>query len=249
MSGALGGQVAIVTGASRGIGRAIACRLAADGATVIVNYLANAAEAEATVGLVRAAGGRAEPMGFDVGDEAAVEAAIATVFDREGRVDILVNNAGLAADGLVLRVKEEDWQRVLRTNLTGAFLCARAVSRIMIRRRYGRIVNLTSVVAETGNAGQAAYSAAKAGVIGLSKSLARELASRQVTVNAVAPGLVATEMTDGLTSEQRAAYIDRIPLGRAATVEEVAAAVGFLASPAAGYVTGHVLDVNGGLYM
>jgi len=249
VSGELTGQVAIVTGGSRGIGHGIVRRLATDGAAVVVNYVAHRDEAEATVEIVRAAGGRAHAVRFDVGDAAAVEEAIDAIVDREGRVDILVNNAGLSVDGLVLRLREDDWQRVLRTNLGGALLCAKAVARVMIRRRYGRIINMTSVVAETGNAGQAAYCSAKAGVIGLSKALARELAPRQVTVNAVAPGLVDTEMTGGLTPEQRAAYIERIPLGRAATIEEVAAAVAFLASPAAGYITGHVLDVNGGLHM
>jgi 3-oxoacyl-[acyl-carrier protein] reductase len=166
-----------------------------------------------------------------------------------GRLDIVVNNAGVAVDALLLRLREEDWERALRINLTGVFHCTKAALRPMVRARYGRIINLTSVVAEMGNAGQAAYAAAKAGVIGFTKSVAREVASRGVTVNAVAPGLVETEMTAALASEQKALYANVIPAGRMAAPEEVAAAVVFLASPAAGYVTGHVLDVNGGLYM
>src|SRR5256712_8075779 len=171
------------------------------------------------------------------------------VVDRHGRLDILVNNAGFARDALVLRLKDDDWERVLRTNLTGVFHCTRAALRAMVRARYGRIVNLTSVVAEMGNPGQAAYAAAKAGVIGFTKSLAREVAERGVTVNAVAPGFVETDMTAGLSAEQKAFYTTVIPAGRIATPEEVAAAVAFLASPAASYITGHVLRVNGGLYM
>jgi 3-oxoacyl-[acyl-carrier protein] reductase len=243
------GQVALVTGASRGIGRAIAHALGARGASVLVNYLANEAAAEETVQLVRSAGGAAEAVRFDVGDAEAVRAAVGNIVDQRGRIDILVNNAGLAVDALLLRLKEEDWERALRSNLTGVFLCTKATVRAMIRARYGRIVNVTSVVAEMGNAGQAAYAAAKAGVIGFTKSVAREVASRGISVNAVAPGFVETDMTAALDEGQRTFYTNVIPAGRIARPDEIAAAVGFLASPAAGYITGHVLHVNGGLYM
>jgi 3-oxoacyl-[acyl-carrier protein] reductase len=249
MSGQLAGQVAVVTGASRGIGRAVAVALAAGGASVVVTYREQEAAAEETAARIAAAGGRAETACFDVGDADAVRVAMQNVVDRHGRMDILVNNAGLTVDTLVLRLKEEDWERVLRTNLTGAFHCTKAALRAMVRARYGRIVNLTSVVAEMGNAGQAAYAAAKAGLVGFTKSLAREVASRGVTVNAVAPGFVETDMTATLSAEQKAFYTNVIPAGRIATPDEVAAAVAFLASPAAGYITGHVLHVNGGLYM
>ena len=245
----LDGQVAVVTGGSRGIGRAIAMGLAAAGAEVVVNYLTNTAAAEETVQLVAEAGGRASALAFDVGDADAARDGIQEVVDRTGRLDILVNNAGLSVDALLLRVKDEDWQRVLRTNLSGTLYCTKAAVRSMVRSRYGRVVNLTSVVAEMGNAGQTTYAAVKAGIVGFTKSLARELASRGVTANAVAPGFVETDMTRALTEEQKAVYTTLIPVGRIATAEEVAAAVTFLASPAAGYITGHVLNVNGGLYM
>ncbi|HTD27347.1 MAG TPA: 3-oxoacyl-[acyl-carrier-protein] reductase [Candidatus Elarobacter sp.] len=249
MSGALTGQVALVTGGSRGIGRAIALRLAAAGATAVVNFRENSAAAEETVGLIAAAGGRSSTSRFDVGDAEAVRVGVQNIVDEHGRLDLLVNNAGVSVDALLLRLKEEDWERVLRTNLTGVFHCTKAAVRAMVRARYGRIVNLTSVVAEMGNAGQAAYAAAKAGVIGLTKSLAREVAARGITVNAVAPGLVETDMTAGLDDRQRSFYTNVIPAGRIATPEDVAAAVAFLASPEAGYITGQVLHVNGGLYM
>lgn len=249
MTPPLGGRVALVTGGGRGIGAAIARRLAADGAAVAINYVANRPAAEATVRAIEAAGGRAVAVGFDVGDREAVRTGMARVVDALGGLDILVNNAGIAKDALVLRLKEDDWEAVLRTNLTGVFLCTKAAARVMLKARGGRIVNLASVVAESGNAGQSAYAAAKAGVIGFTKAVARELASRCITVNAVAPGLVRTEMSQGIAEAQRAAYRLAIPLGREAEGEEIAAAVAYLASPQAEYVTGHVLRVNGGLYM
>ena len=249
MTRPLESQVALVTGASRGIGRAVAVYLGSAGATVLVNYLRNEAAAAETIELVRASGGYAAAARFDVGDAEAVKAGIGNIVDQQGRIDILVNNAGLAVDALLLRLKEEDWERALRTNLTGVFLCTKATIRPMIRARYGRIVNVTSVVAEMGNAGQAAYAAAKAGVVGFTKSIAREVASRGISVNAVAPGFVETDMTAALDEGQKTFYTNVIPAGRIARPDEVAAAVGFLASPAAGYITGHVLHVNGGLYM
>jgi 3-oxoacyl-[acyl-carrier protein] reductase len=245
----LAGQVALVTGASRGIGRAVACRLAALGATIAVNYLRNDAEAAATLSLIENSGGKGELAQFDVADPAAAEAGIDAILRRHGRCDVLVNNAGMTVDTLLLRMKPEDWNRVLSVNLGGTFNCTKAAIRSMVRARYGRIVNMTSVIGEMGNAGQAAYAAAKAGIVGFTKSLARELASRSITVNAVAPGFIDTEMVSRLPEAVRTEYLKVIPVGRLGTAEEVADAVAFLSRPEASYVTGQVIGVNGGLYM
>jgi 3-oxoacyl-[acyl-carrier protein] reductase len=240
------GRVALVTGASRGIGRAIALALAARGATVVA--AARGDHAQAAVEEIRAAGGQAEAASVDVTDGAAVQAAVAATLERVGRIDILVNNAGITRDQLMLRMKRADWDAVLETNLTAAFTCAQAVLKPMVKQRSGRIVNVTSVVGQAGNAGQANYAASKAGLIGFTKALALEVASRGITVNAVAPGLIATDMTRAISGDAQDVWANRIPLRRLGTPEEVAAAVVFLASDEASYITGHVLAVNGGMY-
>ncbi|MBI4514260.1 MAG: 3-oxoacyl-[acyl-carrier-protein] reductase [Deltaproteobacteria bacterium] len=249
MTKTLENQVALVTGGSRGIGRAVSRRLAAAGARAVVTYVSNATAAGDCVQAIKEAGGDAEAVQFDVADSAAAASAIAGLIDRLGRVDILVNNAGFTVDALIMRMKPEDWDRVLAVNLRGAFNCTKAVVRAMIRARYGRIVNISSVIGEMGNAGQGAYAAAKAGLIGFSKAMARELAPRSITVNAVSPGFINTEMVERLPETVRAEYLRNIPAGRLGTAEEVAAAVAFLVQPEAGYITGQVLGVNGGLYM
>ena len=242
------GKVALVTGASRGIGEAIARRLAAEGATVVA--AARTADAlKRIVGEIGAAGGVASPLTLDLSDAASIEEAAKAVLAAHGQVDILVNNAGVTEDNLLLRMSREAWDRVLTTNLTGVFLLTQAVVRSMLKRRFGRIVNVTSVVGLMGNAGQANYAASKAGLVGLTKSVARELASRNITCNAVAPGFIATSMTERMTDAARDALTGQIPLGRLGTPEDVAAAVAFLASEEAAYVTGTVLNVSGGLYM
>jgi 3-oxoacyl-[acyl-carrier protein] reductase len=243
----LSGKVAIVTGASRGIGRAVAVRLAACGAQVVAT--ARDDHAAATVSAIHSAGGRAIQMAVDVTDRATVDELVAETLDQLGRVDILVNNAGITRDQLLLRMKGEDWDQVIATNLTAAFLCAQAVIKPMIRQRDGRIVSISSVVGQMGNAGQANYAASKAGLIGFSKALAREVASRSITVNVVAPGLIDTDMTRAIVDKAHSDWVTQIPLGRLGAADEVAAAVCFLASDEASYITGQVLAVNGGMYM
>lgn len=243
-------KVALVTGASRGIGRAIAVALAAQGARVIVNYAGNEAAAEETRASIEAAGGPIPTlMRFSVADSRQVDDAFAHIKEEHGALHILVNNAGISRDGLLLRFKDDDWSETLATNLTGAFSCARAAARFMTRQRWGRIIQVSSVVGESGNAGQVAYASAKAGLLGLTKTLAQELASRSITVNAVAPGFIDTDMTAALPESAREALRARIPLGDVGRPEDVAHAVAFLASERARYITGHVLSVNGGLYM
>lgn len=243
----LSGRIAIVTGASRGIGRAIAEQLGAAGAVVVC--VARPGNADATAEAIVAAGGRAEAVGADVTDASAVESTVAGVLERHGRIDILVNNAGIARDQLMLRLKRADWDEVLATNLTAAFAWSQAVLKPMVRQRSGRIVAISSVVGQMGNAGQANYAASKAGLIGFCKSLAREVASRNITVNVVAPGLIGTDMTRAITEDAKADWAAQIPMGRMGTPEDVAAAVRFLASDEASYITGQVLAVNGGMYM
>ncbi len=247
MTGSMSDRVALVTGASRGIGRAIAMTLASRGATVLA--AARGDNALATVEAIEAGGGRAEVLPLDVTEAGAVDAAVADIVARHGRIDILVNNAGITRDQLLLRMKREDWDAVIATNLTAAFTCAHAVLRPMVKQRYGRVVNLTSVVGQAGNAGQTNYAASKAGLIGFTKAMALEVASRNITVNAVAPGMIDTDMTRAISASAHADWAERIPLGRLGTPEEVAAAVAFLASDEAAYITGHVLAVNGGMYL
>lgn len=242
-------KVAVVTGGSRGIGRAICLRLGQQGARVIINYVSRPEAAEAVADEIRAGGGQAETRAFNVADTAATEAAFKEILDSCGRVDILVNNAGITRDGLLVKMKEGQWDEVLDTNLKGAFTCLKAVSRVMMKQRWGRIVNVGSVIGFAGNAGQINYAAAKAGLVGLTKSAARELAARNITVNGVAPGYIVTDMTKDLPEEINEKIKAEIPLGVLGEAEDVAGAVAYLVSDDARYVTGQFIHVNGGMYM
>jgi 3-oxoacyl-[acyl-carrier protein] reductase len=241
-------RIAVITGASRGIGRSIALALAAQGAAIVAVDMDQAAT-DAVVAELKAAGGKALGVVGNVTVPEDAERMINAAMEAFGRVDILVNNAGITRDGLLVRMKDEDWDAVLTVNLKGAFLCTRAASKVMTKQRYGRIINIASVVGQMGNAGQANYCASKAGLIGLTKSNARELAKRSVTVNAVAPGFIATAMTDALSDKVRTELTAQIPLERLGSAEDIANAVVFLAGESSGYITGHVLSVNGGMYM
>ncbi len=241
-------KVAVITGASRGIGRSIALALAAKGATIVAVDM-DQASTDAVVAELQAAGAKALAVVGNVTVTADVEHMIEAATEAYGRVDILVNNAGITKDGLLMRMKDEEWDAVLNVNLKGAFLCTRAAFKVMSKQRYGRIINIASIVGQMGNAGQANYCASKAGLIGLTKSNAREMAKRSITVNAVAPGFIATAMTDALSEKVRVDLTSQIPMERLGSADDIANAVVFLASEASGYITGHVLSVNGGMYM
>ena len=244
----LKGKIALVTGASQGIGEAIAARFAREGATTVC-AARNAEKLAALVGRIAAEGGSAEALTLDVASADSIAAGMKSLLEKHGRLDVLVNNAGITEDNLILRMSRDSWDRVLATNLTGAFLLSQAAVKAMVRNRFGRIINVTSVVGLMGNAGQANYASAKAGLVGLTKSLAREVGSRTITVNAVAPGYIATSMTEKMTDAAKQTLESQIPLQRLGTPDDIAAAVAFLASDDASYVTGHVLNVSGGLYM
>lgn len=245
----LTGKVALVTGGSRGIGRSAALALGKQGAHVVVNYVSNEASAREVAEQIQAAGGKAEIVQFDVASGEAAEKAIAEVAKRLGRLDVLVCSAGISIDSLLLRLKDEDFEKILSVNVKGAVACARAATKVMMRARTGRVIFLSSVVGEMGSAGQTAYAASKSALLGVTKSLARELASRSITVNAITPGFIDTDMTQVLTEEQKANINQAIPLGRIGKPDEIAAAVVYLASDEAGYITGQALRVNGGMYM
>jgi len=245
----LSGKIALITGGSRGIGRAVAVKLAEDGAFVYINYLRNESAALETLRMVKKVGGDGKINPFDVSNFEAIRASVRDMVREKGRVDILINNAGISLDGLMARMREEDFDCLINTNLKGVFNCCQAVTRYMMKQRWGRIVNITSVVAEAGNAGQVAYSASKAGIIGLSKSLARELGGRNICVNAVSPGFIETDMTAFLSDKERQKVRNQIPLTRLGTPGDVAGVCAFLVSEEASYITGQVIRVNGGLYM
>ena len=245
----LAGKIAVVTGGSRGIGRATSLALAEAGAHVLVNYRSNEEAARQTLALIEENGGTGEILGFDVADPDAVDRGIKEAVERHGRIDILVNNAGISIDQLLLRVQPKDLEMTWATNVNGPIYCAKACIRPMMKKRWGRIINLSSVVGESGNAGQAVYSSSKAAVLGLTRSLAREYASRGITVNAVAPGFIETDMTAELPDAAKQGIVDQTPLGRIGRPEEVAAAVVFLASEEASYITGQVVRVNGGMHV
>jgi 3-oxoacyl-[acyl-carrier protein] reductase len=245
----LEGKIALVTGGSRGIGRSISQKLAAQGAFVYVNYVSRSDAAEETIAQLRQTGGQGGIVQFDVADFTAAQDGIKELIKDAGSIDILINNAGITRDGLTALMKEEDWDDVLRINLKGAFTCTKAVVRAMMKKRWGRIVNISSVVGFSGNAGQANYAAAKAGMTGLTKALAREFASRNITVNCVAPGYIVTEMTDNLPEAAREKLLSEIPLGSLGTAADVAGAVNYLVGDDSGYITGQTIHVNGGMYM
>lgn len=249
MTKELQGKIALVTGGSRGIGRAISVALAGQGAKVYINFASNSTAAEETVALCKEHGAEAEIIGFNVSDSDAVETAFQQIKKSDGKLDILVNNAGITADGLCMRMSDEDWNKVIATNLSGAFYCARAASKMMMRAKSGRIINISSVVGETGNPGQVNYVSSKAGLIGMTKSMAKELASRNVTVNAITPGFIATDMTAVLDEKTKTELLASIPLGRLGDPDDIAAAVLYLASGGSSYVTGQTIRVNGGMAM
>ncbi len=245
----LSGKVALVTGGSRGIGRACAEALAEQGATVVVNYVKGEAQAREVADQIVANGGKAEIAGFDVADTKATESAIEELAKRHGRLDVLVANAGISIDGLLLRLKDEDTDRLFQVNVKGSLACAKAATKVMMRAKTGRIIFLSSVVGEMGNAGQTAYAASKAAVIGAAKSIAREFASRSITVNVISPGFIDTDMTSGMTEAMKEQLVKVVPLGRTGTAREIAGACVYLASDEAAYVTGQVIRVNGGMYV
>ena len=245
----LSGKVALVTGSARGIGRSIAELFCAEGATVVVNDIGSDAGARETLAALEAAGGKGSVEMFDVSDAAQVGAGVKNILEAHGRIDVLVNNAGITRDNLLLRLSEDDFDAVLRVNLKGTYLLTRVVTRHMMKQRSGRVVNISSVVGMMGNAGQSNYAAAKAGIIGFTKATARELASRNITVNAIAPGFIRTAMTAALPEAVRNAFMAQIPLGRFAEPREVAELALFLASDASSYITGQVVGINGGMYM